>query len=76
MHPLLDDLKNFKDSELESKVTDLTKKYFMTQNPGVKAQMSAVLDSLNEELARRREAVYKKAMENRNKDLDKLININ
>jgi hypothetical protein len=76
MHPLVGDLTNLKDSEIEAKVNDLTKKYFMTPNPGVKAQMAAVLDSLNEELSRRRKASYDKAMAARNKDLDKLININ
>jgi uncharacterized protein YpbB len=76
MHPLAGDLSNLKDSEIEAKVNDLTKKYFMTPNTGVKAQMAAMLDTLNEELGRRRKASYDKAMAARNKDLDSLIKIN
>ncbi len=75
MHPLISDFSNLKDSEIETKINDLTKKYFMTYNPGVQAQISAVLDSYKEELANRRQAEWQKMMDSRNKDLDKLINV-
>ena len=39
MHPLIDDLSKLKDSELEAKINDLTRKYFMVRNPGVQAQI-------------------------------------
>jgi hypothetical protein len=76
MHPLIDDLSNFKDAELESKINDLTRKYFMSHNPGVQAQIAAVLDSYKGEMSARRQREYEKMMNNRDKGLDKLININ
>lgn len=76
MHPLLDDLSHLTDAELETKVNDLTKKYFMASNPQVKTQIVIFLDTVNEELSKRRRAEWEKTMALRNKDLDKLININ
>lgn len=75
MHPLVTDLNNMKDPELESKINDLTRKYFMTYNPGIQAQIVAVLDSYKEELDKRRRADYEKMMNTRDKGLDKLINV-
>jgi hypothetical protein len=76
MHPLSGDLANIKDSELDNKISDLTKKYFMTRNPGVQTQISALLDSYKEEQRKRQQLALKKMMDNnRDKGLDKLINI-
>jgi hypothetical protein len=74
MHPLVNDLSSLKDSELDAKISDLTRKYFMTANPGVQAQMVAILDSYKEELAKRQKAALDKVMSN--KGLDKLIKVN
>jgi oligoendopeptidase F len=76
MHPLAGDLTTLKDAELESKISDLTKKYFMTRNPGVQAQMVAMLDSYNEELRKRQQEALAKMMANKDKTLDKLIKVN
>jgi len=76
LHPLAGDLANLKDSELDGKIQDLTKKYFMTRNPGIQAQMVAMLNTLKEEQTRRQQAALKKLMDsNRDKGLDKLINV-
>jgi len=75
MHPLAGNLETLKDTELESRISDLTKKYFMTRNPGVQAQMRIMLDSLNEELRKRQQAALEKLMANRDKSLDKLIRV-
>ena len=75
MHPLIDELSGLKDSELESKINDLTRKYFMVQNPSVQAQLIAVLDSYKEELNIRRQREYENMVNNRDKGLDKLINV-
>jgi len=75
MHPLISDLAALKDAELEHKLSDLTKKYFQTSNPGLQQQISSVIDSYREELATRKRADWEKMMENRDKGLDKLINI-
>lgn len=76
MHPLVTDLSNLKDAELENRINDLTRKYFQTYNPGVQAQMIAVLDCYREELQVRKAAEYEKMMNTRDKGLDKLINVN
>ena len=76
MHPLVEELSRLKDSELESKINDLTRKYFMVHNPGVQAQLVAVLDSYKEELNLRRQREYENMVNNRDKGLDKLINVN
>ena len=75
MHPLAGDFSNIKDSELETKIGDLTKRYFQTNNIEVRQQISMLLDSYNEELRRRRQASLEKMMANRDKSLDKLINV-
>jgi hypothetical protein len=75
MHPLVNNLENLKESELESKLNDLTRKYFSTNNQDVRYQISMVLDSYKEELGKRRQDAYEKMMNSRNKDLDKLINV-
>jgi hypothetical protein len=75
MHPLVNDLSTLKTGELESKINDLTKKYFMTSNFEVQCQISAILDSYKEEVGRRQAEEWNKVMESRNKGLDKLINV-
>lgn len=76
MHPLVTDLNKLKDSELDTKINDLTRKYFMVYNPGVQAQIVAALDSYKEELNKRRQREYENMVNNRDKGLDKLINVN
>ena len=75
MHPLVGDLSHFKDSELEDKTNELTRKYFSTYNPEVQYQISMVLESYKNELNNRRQREYEKMMNSRNKDLDKLIKV-
>lgn len=75
MHPLSGDLASLKDSEVESKIFDLTKKYFMTHNTEIREQISMLLDTYNQELSTRRANALKKLMDNRDKSLDKLINV-
>ena len=75
MHPLIGDLSTFKDTEIEQKLQELSKKYFMTRNFELQCQVLAAIDSYREELAQRRDAEWKKTVESRNKDLDKLINV-
>jgi len=76
MHPLAGDLSILKDSEIESKIGDLTKKYFMTHNTSLRQQMGMMLEDYKAELSKRRQAALEKLMNNGDKSLDKLININ
>jgi len=75
MHPLAGDMSSLKDGELETKVSELTKKYFMTSNPGIKSQIATLLENYRNELTTRRSAEWQKMVENRDKGLDKLVNI-
>ena len=76
MHPLINNLSEMKDAEIEAKISDLGKKYFMSNNIGLREQIAAVLDTYKEEMANRRRNEWQKMQENREKGLDKLININ
>lgn len=76
MHPLIDNLSRLKDSELENTINELTRKYFMARNPGVQAQIVSALDTYKEELNLRRQREYENMINNRDKGLDKLINVN
>ncbi len=76
MHPLIGNLDSLKISELENKINDLTRKYFSTHNFEVQQQIVMALDSYKSELSRRQQEEYNKMMVSRNKDLDKLINVN
>ena len=75
MHPLVSDLSGLKTAELESKISELTRKYFTAPNPDVRQQIIMILDTYKEELAKRQLEEYNKMMNSRNKDLDKLINV-
>ena len=75
MHPLVGDLSSLKDAELENKINDLTRKYFSSHNIEVQQQIVMIMDTYKEELAKRRAAEYNKMMSNRDKGLDKLINV-
>jgi hypothetical protein len=76
MHPLIGNLDHLKDTEIENKINELTTRYFQTRNPGVQSQITAILDTYKEEIGRRRHAEYQKMMNNRDKNLDKLIKVN
>lgn len=75
MHPLCDDLSVLKDSELENKIQELTRKYFMTSNYEVQRQLTMLLDLYKQELGQRQARMWQNQFEKRNKDLDKLINV-
>lgn len=75
MHPLVPELANLKNADIEAKINDLTKKYFMTSNFSVQSQISSILDVYKEELETRQRAEWQNAVETRNKGLDKLINV-
>jgi hypothetical protein len=77
-NPLLEDLTQLKDADLESRMTDLNKKYSIALRVGNSAlaqQVAMVLESLREETVRRQYEASKKLMSKQNKDLDGLINI-
>lgn len=76
MHPLIGDLTSLKDIEVENKINDLSRKYFMTPNPLLREQIVLTLNTYKEELAKRRSKEFEKMMANQGKGIDKLINVN
>jgi hypothetical protein len=77
-NPLLEDLTQLKDVDLESKVSDLNKKYSIamrTGNSGLCMQIAMTLEAYRDETARRQYEANKKLLQKQNKDLDGLINI-
>jgi hypothetical protein len=75
MHPLAEDFSQLKDTEIETRVTELSKKYWQSSNPSVQSQISMFLDLYNEELKSRRAKLWQQQYQNRDKGLDKLINV-
>lgn len=75
IHPLSGNLSLLKDIELESRIHDLTKKYFLTSNPSVQEQISGLLSSYKLELSSRQAKKWQEEYEKRDKELDSLINI-
>jgi len=76
IHPLAEDFSELKDAEIEVKVQELTRKFFMTHNPQVQKQLSLFLDLYQEELRSRRAKMWQQQYQNRDQGLDKLINVN
>jgi hypothetical protein len=76
MHPLMENTNHLKDSELETKILDLSKKYFQaSRNPALQQQVLAVLNFYKEELSVRRAKFWQEQNEKRDSDLDNLINV-
>lgn len=74
-HPLQEDYSKLKDTEIESRLQDLSRKYFMAGNPAVKQQIAVFIDIYKNELSVRRAKQIEQVYQKRDKDLDKLINV-
>jgi len=75
IHPLAEDFSSLKDAEVESRLQDLSKKYWMTNNPSVRQQMNVLIGLYREELSSRRQKMIHQQYQNRDKGLDKLIKV-
>ena len=77
LNPLVDSLADFTLTELENKVVELQRKYFMTHNPQVQAQIANILYIYKEEVQTRRAIEYErqKNQDNGENGLDSLINV-
>ena len=74
MHPLVD-LSTLKDPDLQNRIAELTRKYFMTPNSAVKMQIANMLDMYNAEVEVRSTKQWEDTQKNQDNGLDKLINI-
>jgi hypothetical protein len=68
-HPLVNNLQSLSDKELYEQLQDLTKKYWMTNNPAVQAQIALIVDDIKWEADRR------KRDNTNNNDVDNLIKV-
>lgn len=77
LNPLVDSLADLSINELENKIAVLQRRYFMTANPGVQAQVANFLEIYKQEAQSRRAIEYQrqKDQENGGNGLDSLINI-
>jgi hypothetical protein len=78
-NPLLPDVSKLKDQELESKILDLNKKYFIAARNGHGAiceQILAALETFKFEQQKRHFEATQKLIKKQDKDLDELINVN
>ena len=77
LNPLVDSLTDFTLPELENKVVELQRKYFMTHNTQVQAQIANILYIYKEEVQTRRAIEYErqKNQDNGENGLDSLINV-
>lgn len=78
-NPLVDSFAKLSDSEIEDKIIELSRKFFMTNNPNVQQQISVILEMYKEEgRARRASAMVqrtKKTDDDPENPLDNLINV-
>jgi hypothetical protein len=77
-HPLLGSMSKMKDSEIEEKILELSKKYGIAMRMGqggIGQQIIVALESYKAELSNRQRAALSSAMTKQNKDLDNLINV-
>jgi hypothetical protein len=75
MHPLVNDVSNLTEAELENKIIKLNKAYFVTHNDQLRQQIILMLDTYKIALEEKRIAARKNQQENGDNDLDSLINI-
>ena len=75
-NPLVDDLSQLEDSEIENKISELSRKYFQARNPDLQRQINVILEMYKQEIILRREkAKLQQQQENGESGLDSLINV-
>jgi len=75
-NPLVDNFDTLSDSEIENKISELSRKYFISRNPQLQQQISTILEMYKQEM-QSRQAKQKLKMQEQNGDngLDNLINV-
>jgi len=73
-NPLVNSLSDISLTELTDKIDELSRKYFMANNPEIQFQIQAILEMYQSEAASRH-AIEANKNENGDKSLDNLINI-
>ena len=73
-NPLVDSFSDLTDNEIEEKIAELSRKYFMSTNPHLAQQISTILEMYKDEIRSRR-AQQKIQQQNDQNDLDNLIKV-
>lgn len=74
MHPLID-FSDLKEQDLQNKLAELTKKYYIARDASLKMQIAKVIDMCNAEIANRIAKQWEDQSKDQDNGLDKLINI-
>lgn len=74
-NPLVDNFNDLTDSEIEDKISELGRKYFISRNPQVQQQIATVLEMFKDEARSRRAKQYAQQQQSGDSDLDNLIKI-
>jgi hypothetical protein len=76
-NPLVDNFSKLSDNEVEEKISELGRKYWMTRNPEVQMQISTILEMYKSEANVRRAIEYNRQKNEQNGEsgLDSLINV-
>ena len=76
-NPLVDSFDSLEDSEIDQKISELSRKYFQTKNPQLQQQVSVILEMYKQEARTRsaKEMQRIKDEQNGESGLDNLINI-
>ena len=75
MHPLINDLHDLSEAELEEKIFKLNKAYHITHNEETRHQIILALDTYKIALEEKRIESRKNQQQNGDSDLDNLINV-
>jgi len=73
-NPLVDSFNDLTDAQIDEKIVELGRKYWMTRNPDVQAQISTILEMYKQE-SRVRQAIAYQRQQNGDSGLDNLINV-
>ena len=74
-NPLVDNLSLLEDSEVDAKISELSRKYFQAKNPDLQRQISVILEMYKQELYIRREKARLAQQQDGEEGLDNLINV-
>ena len=78
IHPYVDNLDNLSINELEDKVIELQRKYFLTNNPSVQSQISVIIDIYRDQIQTRHRIDAQRQRDNQqdgDNSLDNLIKV-
>jgi hypothetical protein len=75
-NPLVDDLSNLSDDEINNKITELSKRYWQSKNPQLQGQILTILEMYKQEQQTRLARQRQESQNPDDPDLDNLININ